>query len=142
MKIISIVSFLLFSFTSYSKCSSISAKEAIKDYPIIVEATPYDANFTSARALTKKQFKSEDFYPTYKLKVHNVLKGEAIPEILSVRNYRLRFGTIMYPNPFYRFRENVKRVFFVNKISNKGFASVSTSQCTPFLNYAQITKLL
>lgn len=86
--------------------------------------------------------KSDDFYPTYKLKIHEILKGESIPDDLQVNNFRLRFDAIVYPNPFYRVKENVRRMFLISKISNLGVVSVNTSRCTPFLSKLKVIKAL
>lgn len=133
---------ILISGLAHSKCLRQSPSVTVKESPIIVFATVYDANFTSARVLTKRNFNDKSFFPKFKLRVDEILKGEVLFDQLQVNKSRLRFNTKSFPNPLYKVKNNIRRIFFINSIDENGVAQTSTSQCTPYVSKKSVINLL
>lgn len=136
--------FILFLMSAmcYSKCLHQSAAKAVQESSIIVLATVFNTNFTNARVLTKKRLDDKSYFPKFKLSIDEVLKGEVPFKELQVNKMNLRFKRMISPNPLYKVKDNVQRVFLIKKISDDGVAQVLTSQCTPYVSKATVKQLL
>ncbi len=133
---------LLISSLSYSKCLVRPVEKVIEETPFIVLATVFNTNFTSARSLAKKNYKDKSLFPSFNLKVDKVLKGNISHKHLKVSKPLLRFNSLMYPNPLYKVRENLQRIFFLRSISEDGVANALTGRCTPYTNENTVKKYL